>query len=514
MAPQQAGATLANRPWSVAIAAAIDDWANLRFRLHEKREDPSWRRLVETAILVDPDPWRNEIRATLGRDGTGAVETLRRLASTSEVLESRSTASLRLLAVALLREGDSGAARTVLEAAWRRSPSDYAILFELGTNAPHQPDRARFLTAAVAVRPEGMAAYNNLGVVLRDLGRADEALAALREAIRLEPDLAGARNNFGNALSDLGRTDEALAAYREAIRLEPDHAEAHCNLGAALTGLGRADEALAAYREAIRLEPDYAEAHCNLGAALTGLGRADEALAAYREAIRLEPDYAEAHCNLGLFLLREGDYDEAVVELRRGHELGSRQPFWSHPSAEWVRQAEQLSGLVGRLPAVLSGEETVGGAELVQFALLCYQTRRYGTMARLAAEAFDAEPELADDLASAHRYNAACGAALAGAGKGEDDPPLDDEARAGCRRQAVAWLRSDLEAWAERLDAEEDDARQVVLKTLRHWEADPDLAGIRDEGPLATLPEDERDECQALWAEVAALIERAESMRP
>ena len=43
-------------------------------------------------------------------------------------------------------------------------------------------------------------AFNNLGIVLKKLGRVDEALSSYRDAVRLRPDYVEARNNLGNAL--------------------------------------------------------------------------------------------------------------------------------------------------------------------------------------------------------------------------------------------------------------------------------------------------------------------------
>ncbi len=51
-------------------------------------------------------------------------------------------------------------------------------------------------------------------------------------------------------------------------------------------------------------------------------------------------------------------------------------------------------------------------------------------------------------------------------------------------------------------------AREVV-KTLEHWLRDTDLAGVRAPKELAKLPEQERKEWRAFWAEVRALLENA-----
>ena len=48
--------------------------------------------------------------------------------------------------------------------------------------------------------------------------------------MRLKPDFVQAYNNLGNVLRDKGRFDEAIASYRQAMRLKPDFAEAYSNL--------------------------------------------------------------------------------------------------------------------------------------------------------------------------------------------------------------------------------------------------------------------------------------------
>jgi eukaryotic-like serine/threonine-protein kinase len=65
--------------------------------------------------------------------------------------------------------------------------------------------------------------------------------------------------------------------------------------------------------------------------------------------------------------------------------------------------------------------------------------RRYATVADVFRQAFAAKPMLADDLILQHRYNAACAAALAGCGKGEDSAEVNEVERARWRQQALDW---------------------------------------------------------------------------
>jgi tetratricopeptide (TPR) repeat protein len=422
-----------------------------------------------------------------------------------------SPAGALLLAGGLSAAGDRAGAVALLRRAAVRHAGDVWVNYALAVDLdrlPHPPreEVVRYYTAARALRPE---TAHELGHRLRDLGRPDEAEAIFRDLVRRQP---GNGRHLG-CLADLLKAghraeeageilDRAIAANREAIRLKPDDARAHYNLGNALVFKGRFDDAIAAYREAIRLRPDLAEPHYNLGSALVSEGRLDDAITAYREAIRLEPDDAEAHCNLGQVLRKKGTFTESLAELRKGHDLGSRRPAWEYPSAEWVRDAERLVALESRLPAVLRGDDRpASAAERVEFAVLCQTLRRYAAAARFFAEAFADDPKRADDLESANRYNAACCAALAGCGVGKDDSSPDEAARAKLRRQALDWLRADLDAHRRR--PRED--RDAVRKVLAHWKVDADLSGVRDPEGLAKLPGEEQAAWRTFWAEVNAL---------
>jgi serine/threonine protein kinase/tetratricopeptide (TPR) repeat protein len=397
--------------------------------------------------------------------------------------------------------------------------------------------------AAIRFRPNFFAPHNNLGYALADMGRLDEALAAFQEAIRLKKDspeaLCGLARCLGEkgrldesitasreairlkpggnlgydllgiAMAQLGRWDEALDAFQAATRLKPESAPSHFNLGNALAQLSRMDEAIAAYREAICLMPDYPAAYNNLGNALGKAGQSDEAIAAYREAIRLKPDYANARYGMGFQLQQQGRFDEAAAAFQDTLRVKP-----DHANARVALGiARDLKVLNARLAKVLSGERKPANAgERVQFALQCVQPykRLTATAARFYLEAFAAEPGLAEDLRAQHRYNAACAAAQAGCGQGADAKSLGDTERARLRQQARDWLRADLAAWSKQLDDDGAKAAPLIRRTMQHWSADTDFAGVRGADALAKLPESERQDWQKLWADVADTLARAE----
>jgi hypothetical protein len=178
-----------------------------------------------------------------------------------------------------------------------------------------------------------------------------------------------------------------------------------------------------------------------------------------------------------------------------------------------VSQAEHFVELDRRLPAVLRGEaEPASAAECLQLAHICGRYKRqYVPAYRLYAEAFAADPRLGDDLGGVwHRYNAACYAALAAVGRGEQADPLPDKVALMLRRQALRWLRADLAAYTRLATGAGAAARQTVRQRLTHWQQDADLASVRDREALDQLPDDERGAWQKLWADVAGLLKKVE----
>jgi serine/threonine protein kinase/Flp pilus assembly protein TadD len=303
------------------------------------------------------------------------------------------------------------------------------------------------------------------------------------------------------------RLEEAICYSRIAVALRPTSPGAHMNLGVILSEKGQNEEAISEYREAIRLDKDFAKAHYNLGEVHLFQSQWGQATAAFREAIRLKEDYAAAHCDLGNVLLMQGQFQEAVKELRRGHELDSKDPRY----AQWLQNAERVADLDARLPAILKGEQQPKDSrECLALAQVCQMNKHlFGAATRWYSEAFIKEPKLVQDLNNFHRNSAACAAALAGCGQGKDADKLDVKERTRLRQQALDWLRADLKAYRQRMAKEANKAGPEIAERMQHWLQDEDFAGVRGEKALATLPEAERADWHKLWEEVEALRKQA-----
>jgi serine/threonine protein kinase/tetratricopeptide (TPR) repeat protein len=365
---------------------------------------------------------------------------------------------------------------------------------------------------AIKRKPDYHMAYNNLGNALRDQGKTADAVAAYREAIKLKPESAAAYYNLGTALRDQRKLAEAEAAFRKAIALQPDNARAYHSLGSALLVQKKPAEAEQAFTKAIDLGMDNALAHYNLGIAFLNQRREPEAEAAFRKAVKRKPDFPEAHCNLGVALRQQGRFAAALASFKRGHELGSRVPGWHSALCEqWARQAEKLLALDRKLPRLLKREvQPAGVEEQLVLAQLCQQPfkRLYAAAARFYSDAFTADPSLLEGLRSPHRYKAASIAALAGTGRGADADKLDEKERTRWRKQALAWLRAELDLWRDQVESQGGAVRDRTQEVLQLWQRDPHLAGVRDVPALQRLPREERLAWRDLWWDVAVLLAR------
>ena len=182
-------------------------------------------------------------------------------------------------------------------------------------------DAETLYRTTIARNDRSWMAHNNLGIVLANMGRADEAMVHYQKALEIKPNHADAYYNLGHLLAKMGRTDEALAHYQKALELDPNHTKAHINLGGLLADAGRADEALAHYSKASEIAPNDSGIQYNLGSLLEDMGRSDEAMAHYQKALALTPNHAETHYNLGHLLARMGRSDAAMVHYQQALEL-------------------------------------------------------------------------------------------------------------------------------------------------------------------------------------------------
>jgi tetratricopeptide (TPR) repeat protein len=117
-----------------------------------------------------------------------------------------------------------------------------------------------------------------------------QACAHYRHAIEADPAHLSAYMNLGCLLHDLKRMDEAERVYEQALARCEDKSVLWFNLGVLREDQGRIAEAVEAYRNALRDDPDFADAHYNVARLYAALGRSQDAVRAFNDYRRLQRD--------------------------------------------------------------------------------------------------------------------------------------------------------------------------------------------------------------------------------
>ncbi len=108
--------------------------------------------------------------------------------------------------------------------------------------------------SAIAIDPVHAPAYLNLGALLCEASRSEEAAALCDAALARGVVSAHLHFNHAIALEDLGRRAQALESYVKALALEPTLADAHYNSGVILQAAGDSQSALRHFSACRRLE--------------------------------------------------------------------------------------------------------------------------------------------------------------------------------------------------------------------------------------------------------------------
>ncbi len=174
---------------------------------------------------------------------------------------------------------------------------------------------------AVQIRPDYSQAHNNLGKALLLKGKVDEAISHLQQALQIRSDYPETRVNLGEALFRKGKVDEAIVQYQIALQINPGYADGYFGLGIAFLQEGRVDEAIGPFQRVLQINPNNADAHANLGNILMQKGEVDEAITHFEKALQIRPNYAQAHNNLGNILMQKGEVDEAISRFQKAVQI-------------------------------------------------------------------------------------------------------------------------------------------------------------------------------------------------
>jgi len=166
---------------------------------------------------------------------------------------------------------------------------------------------------ALAVTEKNGAMENDLGNLLLQEGRVEEALPHLIRAVAFATDYPLPHFNLGNALLATGNVAAALRQFEIQVALQPNDPFPQYNFGLVLLDHGLAGDAMPHLEKAVQMRPESADYHLKLGDACRQTGRAAEAIGQYDKALQIRPRHLQTASNLAWMLATTPD-----ASLRNG----------------------------------------------------------------------------------------------------------------------------------------------------------------------------------------------------
>lgn len=144
---------------------------------------------------------------------------------------------------------------------------------------------------ALKLDPRNVKAEDNLGLSYAGLGRYDEAIAAYQQAIGWQEQSSsknpGPYINMGSLLLDLNRSQEAVTSLLQAVEVAPLESRAHELLGKAYARLEEFPKAQAELEKAIELSPRSPNLYCMLAPVYRKQGLGEKAKAEFERCAAL-----------------------------------------------------------------------------------------------------------------------------------------------------------------------------------------------------------------------------------
>jgi serine/threonine-protein kinase len=573
--PEEAAARIGNSAIRETLLAYLHDW-------HYWALDADRAKLGAVLDRADDDPWRRAWREAVAVWDTTVPRDTRRMVVLAAKTEALAQPPLVLSGLGgnLLWDGHREEALAFLRKAQQRHSEDFWLNYLLALYwETERPEVAvGYFRAAVAIRPGNDEMYTRLGRALLETGDGEGAIGAFGKALELNPN-ADVAKDLARLRAPQGKLEALRAAWEKVLERNPPDHESWFGYAELCLFLGRDEDYRRARRALLKkfgatTNPFVAERTAR--ACLLLPGKEDElrqAVALAQRAIAKREGDKWAHGCFefvhGLAEYRQGQFDRAIATML-GDASGALGPaprlvlaLSQHLSGQatearktlaaailerdwrvtqdrardqqngWIyhilrREAEAM--ILPKLQAFRQGDwQPQDNNERLALLGMCESEALYGTASRLCADAFAADPDLAerettqclrraaresdksnrtDVLSSDVRYRAARCAALAGCGLGNQSAKLSVAEQTYWRRKALEWLRTELVVLSKTLDSGLRADADIAKEMLTLWQVAPDLAWLREPARLARLAEDERKDCLALWAEVEAVLDR------
>lgn len=205
------------------------------------------------------------------------------------------------------------------------NPNSRIMLYNLVASLCHKQQFEEALepaTRSLEIAPDEEKAYLNLGVVLRDLKRLDEAGDVLQKGIQANPKSVILRRVLAQVRMLQGRPAESKVFYEQILAIEPANVAA--SLGLANVAIEQGDRATVEqiYKQLSRQPPADAELRMMLGDLAAACGDLAAAREHYMTVLPANVDRGEVWFKIGRLEYAEGALPAARAAFQESMRLG------------------------------------------------------------------------------------------------------------------------------------------------------------------------------------------------
>src|SRR5579872_2496383 len=204
--------------------------------------------------------------------------------------------------------------------------SEYPNLVALHRRRGDLAEFEREIAAEAQNNPTDEKKLLDYGMVLRSVGKHDQAIELLKEALSLSRpgQRCPALNDLAIAYQDVRRINDAMPLLQTCLSSSPNDYSALVNLGEAYIELNRFGDARPLLDRAVKVQIDRPEAYVDIGYIEDASQRWKSAVANYQKAIIVDPAWRDAYFDLGYDYYLQRLYSLAEAAFIKGLSVSPR----------------------------------------------------------------------------------------------------------------------------------------------------------------------------------------------
>lgn len=261
-----------------------------------------------------------------------------------------------------IQHGNFSRAKSLLNESLKTSTKKsegYRLLGVIDALSGNQQNAINHFEKAISLDKNNSMALANLGNVLKELGKYDQAIDKYQKALKIQAD-PEIYYNLGLLYQEINNDNSAITAYRASLSLNKNFINSIINLsilyfnqrayekalellnetdvsvlenpnvllnkGFALNELGLYTEAIECLKKCLKIEANNPKVLSNLGTAYLGIKNYPETLKCYEQALNFDDNSAQIYSNLGHLYQKLKNYPKSIEFLEKAISIDNQFP--------------------------------------------------------------------------------------------------------------------------------------------------------------------------------------------